>query len=326
MRTVRAAAIQARAEEVGSEKGFEHRVLRLTQQAVEDFGAELLVFPEDLCLWLVEWNEHPRALDLQAGLMLLARVALRETDPAVSGLPAERRFSVDDARELDQLFGWICRHLSIPDFGDYLAQPRFVETYRRAFALAAEQYRVPIVAGSAYERCGDGIYNVCTVFDYDGSIAGQVRKQRLVELEKSFGIREGWEGGWNVEVVHTRDYRIGACVCYDLNFPAFARELARQGAQILCAGSTGLRPFQGYPYSAEHDAPQIQRARETGLAVVRAYHCGQLAPGIYMDGLSNIAIPDSSSDTGVRLVPWQLPPPEERSRERIIVANVPLPD
>src|SRR5207247_6654927 len=83
MRTVRAAAIQARAEEVGSEKGFEHKILRLTQQAVEDFGAELLVFPEDLCLWLVEWNEHPRALDLQAGSMLLARVARRATDPAV---------------------------------------------------------------------------------------------------------------------------------------------------------------------------------------------------------------------------------------------------
>ena len=42
-----------------------------------------------------------------------------------------------------------------------------METYRRAFALAAERYQVPIVAGSTYERCGDGIYNVCTVFDVD---------------------------------------------------------------------------------------------------------------------------------------------------------------
>ena len=331
---VRVAAIQAQAQEYATEADFEHKVMKLVEDA-KAAGAQIAVFPEDIGLWLELSKRSPRILALRSIATLTSIANL-----AHSGFPTPADPTADstvapagtpqilNVPEFEVLLGrftdWIAGLIHVPFFGEWLGQSRIDQTYLGTMSLAAKKYGIVIVGGSIFEVRDDGIYITCYVFDTDGSIAGRYDKHHLVSMEKCFGAIPSTDP---VVPIKTRDFNIGACICYDLNFGPteldagfreipVALELKQAGAQLICAGSTGIRPWPNYPYRPAIDAPQIRRAQETRLSIVRAYQTGWLVPGIYMDGLSEIVLPDGTIAASSY--------PDYQAYEKIFISDVPL--
>jgi predicted amidohydrolase len=94
---------------------------------------------------------------------------------------------------------------------------------------AAKKSRLELVAG-IYERDGKAIYNTSVLLGRDGGLKGKYRKVCLPREEIDGGITPGgdypiFDAGWG---------RLGMMVCWDVHFPEVSRELARQGAEVIC--------------------------------------------------------------------------------------------
>ena len=292
METLRVAAIQAGAEVCLSEQHFRDKICALVKKA-KDQGAKIAVFPEDVGFWLTFANETYRVQQLRAGRVF----------EKLSTTTGWRKW-VEDASD------WILNRLHFNWFGEWLAQDRIARIVARTFSYAAKQYGIVIVSGTCYVRRKDGLYGACWVYDTDGKLAGEYLKHTLVPVETAWGIKPGKV----IQVIDTRDYRLGVCICFDLNTVDAVHTLALQGAQLIAAPSGGWRPYPGYPFDAS-DMPQIQRAKEVSLAVVRPYSCGWMAPGLYFDGHTTIVSP-----TG--LINASAP---STILESIVVADIPIP-
>jgi len=84
------------------------------------------------------------------------------------------------------------------------------------------------VAGSLYEAKGDGVYNTVALFDREGNLRGKYHKVHLAPGEEEVAIP-----GSDYPVFETDFGKVGALICFDLNFPEAARCLALQGAEII---------------------------------------------------------------------------------------------
>ena len=92
----------------------------------------------------------------------------------------------------------------------------------------ASQYSIYVVAG-ILEREGPVIYNTAVLIDREGKLAGKYRKVSLPREEIDGGITPG-----NSYPVFDTDFgRIGMMICWDLEFPEVARQLAVQGAEVI---------------------------------------------------------------------------------------------
>ena len=147
----------------------------------------------------------------------------------------------------------------------------------------AKKYNVHIVSGTYYEKKLDGIYNTMTLIDPDGEIIGKASKKYLVGFEKALRLQTQYEP----IVLETILGEIGLCVCYDLNDKYYISKFKKEGALILFAPSNGWRPFPGYPFDYKKETPQIERAKENGMSIVRPYCAGWMFP-LYFQGHSQI--------------------------------------
>lgn len=293
LQSVTVAAVQASAETCWSESHFREKILDLTKRS-KAAGATILVFPEDLGIWL-QFCRHGAAVDA-------LRDALSGKVVSAAGFAARGWFE----RVTDAFFN----HVKLNFVGDWLSSNRIARIVDRVFSEAARTHGVTIVAGSIFLRRADGFRDISFVYNPDGSQAGIYEKVNLIATEKSLGMT----GAPAPVVIHTHDYILGVCICYDLNSPELVRSLSDQGAQIILTPTMGIRPWPNYPYDLIHDEPQIERAKETGLAVVRAYMCGLMFPGLWFDGHASITAPDGS-----------VPARSKSARhEEIVVATVPL--
>jgi len=84
------------------------------------------------------------------------------------------------------------------------------------------------VAGCLYEQKADGLYNTVAIFDRKGELLGKYHKVHLAP-----GEEEVARPGREYPVFATDFGKLGAVVCYDLNFPEAARSLALDGAEII---------------------------------------------------------------------------------------------
>jgi predicted amidohydrolase len=92
----------------------------------------------------------------------------------------------------------------------------------------ARQHKLYIVAG-LLERDGPAVYNTAVLIDREGELAGRYRKVALPREEIEGGVTPG-----NSYPVFDTDFgRIGMMICWDLEFPEVARQLATQGAEVL---------------------------------------------------------------------------------------------
>lgn len=98
-----------------------------------------------------------------------------------------------------------------------------------ALARAAAKGKILVVAG-LYERDGEAIYNTSVLIGRDGRLIGKYRKVCLPREESDGGITPGQ----SYPVFRTDIGRIGMMICWDLQFPEVARELAAEGAEIIC--------------------------------------------------------------------------------------------
>ncbi|OWR51504.1 hypothetical protein KGM_215088 [Danaus plexippus plexippus] len=107
----------------------------------------------------------------------------------------------------------------------------------RALSRAAAEAGVCVVGGTVPERCGDRLYNTCTVWDDSGKLLAQYRKMHLFDIDIpnkiTFKESEVLSAGDQVTTFDYRGVRIGIGICYDIRFPELAHLMAQQGCSML---------------------------------------------------------------------------------------------
>ena len=126
------------------------------------------------------------------------------------------------------------------------------QTIRR-FSSFASNHKVHIVAGLYTSREGRA-YNSAVLFGTDGSIVGIFDKVHLPA-----GEERQITPGRDFPVFQTDHGVLGMLVCWDLQFPEAARELALAGADLIVCPTWGWEKRYG-----------LCRAYENGLTVVAA--------------------------------------------------------
>lgn len=116
------------------------------------------------------------------------------------------------------------------------AEPRGGAIYTALREMAREN-RVILIGGSFPEREDGRIYNTSFVFAPDGAELARHRKAHLFDIDIPGGQRflesETLSPGEGGTVFDTAFGRFGLCICFDLRFPALARELAEAGARAI---------------------------------------------------------------------------------------------
>lgn len=105
------------------------------------------------------------------------------------------------------------------------------------FGRLAKQYRTHIIAG-LLERDRHLVYNTAVLIGPDGKLIGKYRKTTLPRSEIEGGVTPGDE----YPVFETEIGKIGMMVCYDGFFPEVARELTKNGAEIIGFPVWGCNP------------------------------------------------------------------------------------
>ena len=119
------------------------------------------------------------------------------------------------------------------------------ETVKR-FSEAAKRHKMHIVAGLALSIDGSP-YNTAVLFDDNGEIIGIHKKVHLPageELHFSHGDR--------LEVFETKFGRIGMLVCWDMQFPEAARELALADVDLIACPTYGWENIYGLSRAYEN--------------------------------------------------------------------------
>jgi predicted amidohydrolase len=166
-----------------------------------------------------------------------------------------------------------------------------------------------VVVGGFAEDGGDGrLYNSAAVIDPSG-VRAVYRKVHLWDRESLVFT----PGGDPPAVVDTPHGRIGAMVCYDLEFPEWVRLAALRGAELLCVPTNWPRE----PRPAGERPMEVLRtmvaASTNRMAVAVCDRCGDERGTRWVAG-SAIAGPDG----------WLLAGPPEEPVPALLTADVDL--
>ncbi|MBE2287247.1 MAG: carbon-nitrogen hydrolase family protein [Prosthecobacter sp.] len=168
------------------------------------------------------------------------------------------------------------------------------------FAGLAKQHRLHVVL-SLYERDAHLIYNTAVLLGPDGTLIGKYRKVSLPPGEAAKGIAPGKD----YPVFDTAFGKVGMMVCYDGFFPEVARELTKNGAEVIAwpvwgcnpllaqaracenhvfvISSTFMKPDDGWMYSAIYDqgGRPLAKGEQWGTVVVTEVDLNQPYYGPY---------------------------------------------
>ena len=256
--TKKVAMVQLSMEQCWTENGFYKYIESYVKESKEK-GAEIVVFPEDIGFCIAWVKEAKRIENIRKNV-------------EVEDLSLKSAF--------ENFIDWLILKLNLRAMGEWLAQKIISRIVHRVFAILADKYEVVIVSGSIYVRKIDGIYAVSYVFEKDGRLLGEFEKHKLVSIEKAWGVMEGRTN----KPINTSAGNIGVCICYDLDDSEFIKSIVDNGADFIVAPSGGFRPYPNYPFDFEKETPQIQRAKENNIFVLRPYCAGWIFPGIYFQG------------------------------------------
>ncbi|MBP7950171.1 MAG: carbon-nitrogen hydrolase family protein [Verrucomicrobiales bacterium] len=197
------------------------------------------------------------------------------------------------------------------------------------FGGLAKQHRLHIVL-SLYERDAHLIYNTAVLLGPDGGLIGKYRKVSLPPSEAASGIAPGKD----YPVFDTAFGKVGMMVCYDGFFPEVARELTKNGAEVIAWPVWGCNPLlararacenhvylvsstfsnsdAGWMISAvyDHGGKPIAQAGEWGTVAVAEVTLNQPFLGPYNLGDFRAMIPRHRPPTTGELTP---PTGERRS-------------
>ena len=147
----------------------------------------------------------------------------------------------------------------------------------KRFSCEAKRHRIYIVAGLLL-TINEKAYNCAVLFNRNGDIVGIHRKVHLPageELHVSAGDR--------FDVFPTELGNIGMLVCWDMQYPEAARELALGGADLICCPTLGWENIYG-----------LCRAYENSVTVAAAMcafdssHHTLCSPSCIVDNMGSI--------------------------------------
>ena len=135
-----------------------------------------------------------------------------------------------------------------------------------AIATLCQQHQLSVFYGYA-ERSGEStFYNSAQLIDSQGNSVLNYRKTHLWgDLDRNLFC----PGDTLSPVVTLNGWRVGAAICYDLEFPETLRHLALSGAELVIV-PTGLMS----PWSEVADQVVPVRAYENRLFVAYTNYCG----------------------------------------------------
>lgn len=115
----------------------------------------------------------------------------------------------------------------------------------KRIAELAKEYNTNVVAGTVIEKSADKLYNTSFVIDRSGEIVGKYRKIHL------YNYMGGTEGdiitpGDEPCVIKLDFATIGVGICYDIRYPQYYRQLAKQGAEIVVLPTAWVVPNDVY--------------------------------------------------------------------------------
>ncbi len=117
---------------------------------------------------------------------------------------------------------------------------------RQAFAAAARDNGIWLLAGSLAEQEGDRLVNRSLLFDETGAVAAVYDKIHMFDAAPGDGeaYRESasYRPGGAAVLASTPWGGLGMTVCYDLRFPALYRALAQAGAVMIAVPSAFTVP------------------------------------------------------------------------------------
>jgi predicted amidohydrolase len=99
----------------------------------------------------------------------------------------------------------------------------------RALGEAAKALNCYLAAGLIERARGDILHNTAVLIGRDGRLVGTYRKTHLPREEAEAGLTPGDA----YRVFRTDFGTVGLMVCWDVQFPEPARELARAGAEVI---------------------------------------------------------------------------------------------
>ncbi|XP_061720199.1 omega-amidase NIT2 isoform X1 [Cydia pomonella] len=121
-------------------------------------------------------------------------------------------------------------------FDQYAEEVPMGET-SRALSKAAAEAGVCVVGGTVPERCGEKLYNTCTVWDARGKLLAQHRKMHLFDIDIpnkiTFKESEVLSAGDQLTTFEVYGVKIGLGICYDLRFQEMAHLMANKGCSLL---------------------------------------------------------------------------------------------
>ena len=117
------------------------------------------------------------------------------------------------------------------------------------------------------ERRGAALANSLALIDEHGELAAVYRKVHLFGDERSL-----FEPGEELVVAELAGRRVGALVCFDMEFPEPARALARAGADLLLTVAANMEPFFG-----DHLIASQARALDNRVPHLYCNRCGEEA-------------------------------------------------
>lgn len=160
------------------------------------------------------------------------------------------------------------------------------------------------IAAGYHELADDGIYNSVAVVDCDGRLLVNFNKCCLWDnFEHDNFVR-----GDKIRCFRIDDWKIGICICYDIEFPEMARAYGLAGADLIIAPSASMDPHENVVM------PLLPaRAIENGLYVAYVNRTGAEKELVYY-GCSRIIDPfgrivASADDRGEQIVAAELQKP-----------------
>ena len=171
-----------------------------------------------------------------------------------------------------------------------------------AIRQAAADAATAVAVGLA-ERRGRAIANTVALIDDRGTIAASYRKIHLFGEEQ-----DTFDPGDELILAELGGSRIGALICFDMEFPETARELARAGAEVLLTVSANPEPFY-----RDHLLASRARALDNRLPHLYVNRCGSEG-GLRFVGGTRVLRPDGTvaieaDGDGETLVEADIDPP-----------------
>ena len=110
----------------------------------------------------------------------------------------------------------------------------------RFLAELALRQRIAVIMGYAeLDLGGEHVYDSALIVDQHGQVSGSYRKIHLFQSEK--GI---FQPGNTPCILDLGFGKMGVLICYDLEFPEAARELALRGADWIAVSTGNMTPNQ----------------------------------------------------------------------------------